>query len=164
MNQSDLTAETTNLRTYLLALAGRIAGYEQAEDVVQDGIVSAFEYFVTHPDAEIHNPKAWLASLVRNRAIDVRRHDNIKSRVHGQILAESVTDYDPRDTLNDALDAKRIVREAGLESDEIYIVEQVYLTGRTYDELADELDISVSTVKRRVKSARAKLATAKENN
>jgi len=163
MNSKDLTAETTNLRTYLLALAGRIAGYDQAEDVVQDAIVKAFEFFVGNPDADIKNTKSWLASLARNTAIDYRRRSNMANRVHSRILAEAVTEYDPRDDRIASLDAKAIVKSAGLEANEIYIIEQAFLMGRTYEEIGMELDLSQSTIKRTVKRARAKLATAKEN-
>ena len=126
-------------------------------------MVKAWEFFVLNPDASIKDSKAWLASIVRNLAINERRNTNAHRKVHNQLVAEEITEYNPSDDWNQGIDAKAVVKASGLTSEEIYIIEQAYLTGRTYREIGTELDLSTTTIKRKVAKARAKLANAKEN-
>jgi RNA polymerase sigma-70 factor (ECF subfamily) len=159
---TDLGQAYEEWRTYLLGIAGKIANYDAAPDIVQSGMVKAFEHIANNPDEPINSTKGWLASIVRNVAIDYVRRSNLHDRVVGKLNAEQITEYNPSTDLNDGIDARIIVANAGLTHEEIYIIEQVYLYGRSYQELASELDLSLTTVKRRVTSARTKLRDAKE--
>jgi RNA polymerase sigma-70 factor (ECF subfamily) len=160
MTESDLTRLITqDLRSYLLTVAGRIAGYDYAEDIVQDAWLTAHASLMSGEVVE--KPKEWLTTIVRRRAIDEKRKLIRRERHEVGEPTEDMLSFDPTDDYVSKYDAKKIVANADLTSEEIYAAEQLFLVGRSQKEVAEELSVTTRTIRRWVKTIKQKLSEAK---
>jgi RNA polymerase sigma-70 factor (ECF subfamily) len=138
-------------------LARRVTGNDAlAEDVTQE----VFVYLWAQParfDASRGSLRSWLGMLAHRRSVDAVRRESRRSH------AEARQETEPCATdIDDAADAAWIggrVREAidRLPSEQRRAVELAYFGGRTYREVATELDIPEGTAKSRLRLALGKL-------
>lgn len=149
------------------------------EDVVQDGLLNAFEHLSTHSQMLREQPplklKAWLTKIVRNRALTCLKmgdaHLVINAGLLGEELEETIeegylTHYDDPvlfiERMESIREAKLITRHAlgSLSYEQRIAIEYVYLTplnpaGKkmTYEQAAAALGKPVGTVKSQVSRA-----------
>ena len=131
---------------------------EVAHDVTQD----VFAHLWRHPDR--YDPargslRAYLITRTRSRTLDVLRSETSRSRrertegraaiVDGADIADAVADRDTAGRVRAALDV--------LREDERAAIELAYFGGRSYREVASELDIPEGTAKSRIRSGLARL-------
>ncbi len=141
------------------ALALRVVGDGgTAEDVVQDAFVTIWRRAETyHP--ERGTPRAWLLTVVRNRAIDVLRSPARAgpptTPVDSLVLAA------PDSPEEDAVRAAEggVVREAlaELPPEQRAVVDLAYFAGLTYPEVAERMGVPLGTVKSRMRLALERL-------
>lgn len=120
-----------------------------AEDVAQDTFV-AFWRQRDRIDVERGSVRALLCSIARNKAIDLVRREEVQRRAREAAEATTPTmapdafrTVDDRTTVMGALkNLTRLQREA---------VELAYFGGRTYREVAEELNIPEGTAKTRLR-------------
>jgi len=143
-----------------LAVAIRIVGGRaEAEDVVHDAFVAVWRK-IDRFDAQRGSLRAWLLTVVRNRAID---------RVRARRTAVDVDDADersllrtgPNPTWDAALDraAASDLRQAmdALPDEQRRAVELAYFEGYTYREVAEITGVPPGTANGRLRLALAKL-------
>lgn len=143
-----------------LAVALRVLGSrEEAEDVVHDAFVAVWRK-IDRFDAERGSLRAWLMTVVRNRAID---------RVRGSRPAMDIEDADERALLrsgsNPTWDATLRRTSAAavqavigqLPDDQRRAVELAYFEGCTYREVAERTGVPPGTASGRLRLALAKL-------
>ncbi len=131
---------------------------EVAHDVTQD----VFAHLWRHPDR--YDPtrgslRAYLITRARSRTLDVLRSETSRARrertegraaiVDGADIADAVADRDTADRVRAALEV--------LRDDERAAIELAYFGGRSYREVATELDIPEGTAKSRIRSGLARL-------
>jgi RNA polymerase sigma factor (sigma-70 family) len=141
------------------AVAHRVLGqHDLAEETVQQTFVRAWQA-ADRFDVD-RDPAAWLATIAKRAAIDVHRRE---ARRAATPLSEiSVDDRAlvslPPDLA--AVDAVWHVRRAieALPTDEAMVVRMQHLDGMTHNEISEQLDVSVGTVKSRSHRAHRKLA------
>lgn len=133
----------------LVSFATRYVDFEHAEEIVQDTMISLWE----HRDSLnlSMNISSFLFTVVKNRALNEIKHQTIKSKVHQEIIDKHEANFmnidfygetELRKLYNDALtklpDTYRIVFVMSREK------------GMTYEEIAQELNISPKTVGYRI--------------
>ena len=146
-----------------LAVAMRIVGGRaEAEDVVHDAFVAVWRK-IDRFDAQRGSLRAWLLTVVRNRAID---------RVRARRTAVDVDDADersllrtgPNPTWEAALDrtAATDLRRAmdALPDEQRRALELAYFEGYTYREVAEITGVPPGTANGRLRLALAKLREA----
>ena len=146
-----------------LAVAMRVVGGRaEAEDVVHDAFVAVWRK-IDRFDAQRGSLRAWLLTVVRNRAID---------RVRARRTAVDLDDADdrsllrtgPNPTWEAALDraAANDLRRAmeALPDEQRRAVELAYFEGYTYREVAEITGVPPGTANGRLRLALAKLREA----
>jgi len=145
--------------TLVHSLAMRItADHAAAEDVTQDVFVHLWQ----HPDR--YDPRrgvlrSWLCLLARSRALDSVRRRRAQDRCHAAAAAIAPMPAEVDDGVVWQAEAKA-VREAvaALPDRQREAVLLAYYGGRTYREVARDLDIPEGTAKWRLKAALSGLA------
>lgn len=128
---------------------------EEAEDIVQN----TFIYLWTHRDKIEYTGSvyAYLLRAVKNACIDYKLHEEVKSRYEREILAGGQeVDVDEGENFEELYARLQEVMNAlPAKCREIFILGCV--DGMSYKEIAEQLGISVNTVKTQMKVAYKKM-------
>jgi RNA polymerase sigma-70 factor, ECF subfamily len=146
------------------SLAYRMCGRQpMAEDVVQESFLSLWRAGARYNPSR-GTVRAWVLSVVHNRAVDAFRHDATK---HGRVvqadgLVEGVEADERTDLEVERRDDAQAVRGAlrELPPDQREVIELAYFGGFTHSEIAQMLKLPPGTVKGRMRLGLAKLGTA----
>ena len=143
-----------------LATAMRVVGgREEAEDVVHDAFVAVWRK-IDRFDAQRGSLRAWLMTVVRNRAID---------KVRARRASIDVDDADERsllrtgpnptweDALSRASAGELLAAMAELPAEQRRAVELAYFEGYTYREVAQITEVPTGTANGRLRLALARL-------
>jgi len=131
-----------------------------ADDVVQETMIRAWRWAPIEPDGEI--PRAWLSRVARNAAIGILRRR--REELYGSdAIPEKESSVTPARTVEGraALDQLRGALTALDEADRALIVLRE-IEGLTYEEIAETMELPLSTVKTRLFRARQQLKRALE--
>ena len=129
---------------------------EAAEDVLQDAFLMIWEKAPLY-DAERGKPLTWALTLTRNKAIDRLRSLQRRRRLYDEAERESLTDeqFDDRDSFMAVISAERgtQVRAALLQlsPDQRQAIEMTFFGSLTQNEVAEQLDEPLGTVKARIR-------------
>lgn len=146
----------------LLALAYRVAADQQvAEEVVQEVFLAVWRRSSTYEPAQ-GKVRPWLFTIVRHRAID---------RVRGRWQPNQRVDLDAALPDTDALEVwehvdhsirrERVRTELDLlPVDQRQVIELAYYGGRTLQQIADETQAPLGTIKSRLRLGLDKLRQA----
>lgn len=148
----------------LYGRALRLTGGDESrsEDLVQETVLKAWEAWDSYEKGT--NCKAWLMTILRNTFVnEFRRRKSRPDPVEYDEVADrpvwpELREDDPAGDFFDRIIDDRIVR-AIEELPDPYRVPLVLsdLDGLSYDEIAEELDVPVGTVKSRLHRARRQL-------
>jgi RNA polymerase sigma-70 factor, ECF subfamily len=149
-------------RLLAFSLAVRVVGDPQrAEDVVQDAFLSVWRRSQTYAAAR-GSVKTWLATIVRNRAIDLvrarRESTSIDEEILGQIrdaapsVIEQVATSIDRETVRDAI--------SELPEDQRSAIAMAYFGGLSHSEIAQRTGLPLGTVKGRIRLGMERLRAA----
>jgi RNA polymerase sigma factor (sigma-70 family) len=136
---------------------------ERAEDLVQEAYLRMQMY--CREGHEVREPEAFLARTALNLAVDARRHDHRSSRVKEARRLELPELAPPLDEIL-ALEERlsSVVRQldrVNRRTREVFVMHRVQ--GFSYQEIADRLSISVSSVEKHIASAVALLAIERKS-
>ncbi|QXC61833.1 sigma-70 family RNA polymerase sigma factor [Aquihabitans sp. G128] len=149
-------------RAVLATLTRTIGDLGRAEDAVQDALVQALDAWAR--DGVPPNPRAWLLTAARHRAIDRARREARRSDKEAE--AVGLLDRDPPDPTGSAVhdDLLRLVFTCchpTLAPDTQVALALRTLCGLGTDEVARSLLVSEATMAKRLTRARQKIAVAK---
>jgi RNA polymerase sigma-70 factor (ECF subfamily) len=134
----------------LFGVIGRILPRtELAEDALQETFVRIWQRAKTY-DETIASPMAWMATIARNQAIDLRRRSAEKLSAAAAELDETLADTspDPEALAEQAGDLRQLKDCMGRLPDERQqMVLLAYRQGFTREELAERFKRPVTTVK-----------------
>jgi RNA polymerase sigma-70 factor (ECF subfamily) len=124
----------------------------RAEDVVQDAFLSIWRKAASYAEGR-GSVKTWLASIVRNRAIDLVR---ARRESDGDDEAVLLALRDPGPGVLDAVTAsldRTTVRDAvvKLPIEQRQAIAMAYFEGRSHSEIADVTGLPLGTVKSRIR-------------
>ncbi len=134
----------------------------EAEDVLQDVFIQIWDKAKLY-NAERGKPLTWAMTLTRNKAIDRLRSAQRRYRLQDQVEKETKVSNQSvlRDTPDevDALEKSRIIRSAVLQlsNEQREAIELAFFSGLTQNEIAQELNQPLGTVKARIRRGMLKL-------
>jgi RNA polymerase sigma-70 factor (ECF subfamily) len=134
----------------------------EAEDVLQDVFVQIWDKAKLYKPSR-GKPLTWAMTLTRNKAIDRLRSFQRRFRLQDQVERESKAISPPvsRDSVDevDALEKSRIIRSAVLKlsNEQRQAIELAFFSGLTQNEIAEELNQPLGTVKARIRRGMLKL-------
>lgn len=155
----------TDVRTEIVALLPRLRRYafaqtrsvQDADDLVQSACVRALAHLDQfQPGTSLDS---WMLKIVRTTWIDHVRYRARRPEVGGTEFAESLP-FDDR--ISERTEARSDLERLGhammnLPDDQRDVLSLVVIDGRTYQEVADILDVPIGTVMSRLSRARTKL-------
>lgn len=125
---------------------------EGSKDVVSGAFVELLDKHILARDIN-----TYLISMVRNRALDVLRHRQVKDDVWANILQE-YEQWTTSDTLyEEQINEIRFFIEKELTPQTRRILQRCYDDKKSYKEVASELGISVQAVNKHISQALRKL-------
>ena len=158
-----------NYSRYIKKAYGYLKSKSEAEDAVQDGVLSAYKKLDTVRDVEALN--SWIRRIIVNKALDILRKNKRMPEFYRNV--DDVVTYSSAGLLNQPLwseiltPEQDIMKKENLQQlrDAIECLEDIYripLLLRAYEqfsikEIAELLEISESNVKVRIHRARTKL-------
>ena len=117
---------------------------EQAEDVLQEAFISLWEN-----RSRISNEaslKSFLYTGVRNRCLNILRHEETRRKYAGRAIPGEEADFTADVVETELYDmVRRVFEELPPASRQVY---RMSLEGKKYTEIAEELGISINTVKK----------------
>lgn len=134
----------------LFGVIGRVLPRaELAEDALQETFVRIWQRAKSY-DPAIASPMAWMATIARNQAIDLRRRSAERLSASSSELDETLADEspDPESQAEQAGELRRLSDcMEGLPSERQQMVLLAYRQGFTREELAERFKRPVTTVK-----------------
>jgi RNA polymerase sigma-70 factor (ECF subfamily) len=122
-------------------------------EVCRDIVGDAFEHaWKRYDKIEVSNWKTYLYSYIRNRCVDYIRHQAVEKKYAEfflHIYSEKDEDYTDRDE-QIAIMRKMLSK---LPPRTLFVLQECYLHNKKYREVANELNISVSAVKKHIVKA-----------
>src|SRR4051794_762439 len=143
-------------RVVLERYATRLVGPSRGEDAVQQAFVNAHSYLISHPDKAIEL-KPWLYRIVHNAALNTLRASRDEQPLDELSDRAPIGDdiIERRERLREALDA--VAALPATQRDAILLRE---LEGRSHEEIALALGVSVGAARQQIFRARAALRAA----
>ena len=130
-----------------------------SEEVTQEVFVELWTSAARFDDTKA-SVSTWAITIARRRAIDrVRREQSQRNRV--QHLGRRRQDEEPLtdDTVVSSIEAERVSRALDeLPSDQRQIIELAFIQGLSHSAIADQLGLSLGTVKGRVRGGLRRLS------
>lgn len=133
-----------------------------AEDVVQEAFLAVWRRGATYQAAR-GSLRAWLCTIVRNRAIDRLRGERGRPHVEAPTVIQEreVSPSDPWAAVEAELTGHEVRRAlAGLPVEQRQTIELAYFGGYSQSEIAATMEVPLGTVKGRVRMAMEKLRVA----
>jgi len=123
-----------------------------AEDIVQDVFVKVWKSIASYSSKK-GTIFTWILNIARNASIDYLRKNKKMTPVENQILSSNV-DMSPASATEQRIDhigLRQFVEKLDPEYREV--IEYLYFQGYTQQEMSDELDMALGTVKTRSRKA-----------
>jgi RNA polymerase sigma-70 factor, ECF subfamily len=133
----------------------------EAEDVLQETCVQLWEKAGNY-DPKLGKASSWVATMIRNKAIDRIRAAQRRSRLNDAAGAELAIVREADGTVNEAVhgfDKAKIIQSAIVElpAEQRRAIELAFFFGLTQDEIAKKLSEPLGTVKARIRRGLLKL-------
>jgi RNA polymerase sigma-70 factor, ECF subfamily len=161
-----LRRDETALREVIARYGGVVFGMARrvvadpnlAEEVAQDTFVALWRRPGAF-DSERGSLQAFLLGVARNKAVDLVRREESLRRRRESLIAEAASNIEATDEQMAGVDDRAEVRRAlgGLSEVQREAVVLAYFGGRTYREVAVELEIPEGTAKTRLRDGLIKL-------
>lgn len=140
---------------------------QEAEDVLQETCLQLWAK-AGNFDPQLGKASSWVATMVRNKAIDRLRAARRRHQLAEQAGSEQAIASEVRDTANEAIlghDKAKLIQSAigKLSADQRRAIELAYFSGLTQDEIAQKLSTPLGTVKARIRRGLLKLRDRLEN-
>lgn len=157
---TQLVNEKQSLKNFALSLTHNT---DDALDLLQDTYVKAISYRTKFEDST--NLKAWLFTIMKNTFINSYRRA-VKTRqiiqTNADVAMARAWKNNYQDITESRIDSKDIIKKIEKLDDQYKIPFTRYYNGYKYEEIADEMQLPLGTVKSRIFLARKQLMTAIE--
>ena len=125
-----------------------------AQDVLQDTFIKVWKNIQMYDDSK-GSFFTWMLNIARNTSIDALRKTKKESKSEIQILETTVSSSTTVQQNVGTIGLKQLVEQ--LPAEQQTMIEYLYFKGYTQQEVADELDIPLGTVKTRSRLAMTEL-------
>lgn len=159
MTAIEFNSEFQRWNTVLLAFANRLTqNAEDARDLLQE---TAYRAFRNRDKFELGtNFRAWAITIMRNTFINQYRRKKSKKAINTEPIDDMLYTLENRCVGNSGEENITVAELNGLIADLGTTLSRPFMmhhTGYRYEEIAEELDIPIGTVKSRIFFARKKL-------
>ena len=127
-----------------------------AEDILQEAFVKIWKNVQTY-EASKGRLFTWMLNIARNASIDEVRSKSYKDSKKNQSLPENVDIGVPVNIVTDEIGLRKLLTK--LKDEWRILVDLSYFQGFTHEEISKALDISLGTVKTRIRAALFQLRT-----
>lgn len=157
-NQQAFSYLYDNYADSLFGVVSRIVtSADHAEEVIQDVFVKIWKH-VDLFDADKGRLYTWMINIARNTALDYRKSKMVQNEMKNQPLSNIVDreeeqdrSQNERNAHTDFIGFKNILDK--LKPECRVLIEMAYYEGYTQQEIAQQLDIPLGTIKTRTKTA-----------
>lgn len=144
------------LRAFAIRLTGSPA---DADDCVQEALITAWEKLPELKDPD--RVRAWMTTIVSRKATDRLRTRRPSEQIDEIEIAAPDASPETSAIASSQRDAlKRALEEIPADQRSVWLLKEV--GGHSYDEIAEQLDVSVGTVRGRLARARAAVLKSME--
>lgn len=148
-DETGLSLLYDNYSESLYGIALRVLRNEAfAEDSIQKSFLKIWNN-IDQYDESRSTFFTWMAQIVKNTAIDIRRLKSFQKEEKSESFDIAVHKTENTTIETDAMDVAKMVE--GLDEKYAFVLEYLYLRGYSQRELADEFDMPIGTIKTRVK-------------
>jgi len=159
--------DTAAFRKVYAHFAPRIKAYainqgmhQQAEELVQEVMTSVWRNADKYRDS-LASASTWIFTITRNQRIDLLRKKG-RSKAEMTIDTEELWQIPTEDTTIRSIQAgstEKVMRESikELPEEQMIAVRKVYYEGKTHQEVAEELNVPLGTLKGRLRLSMKKL-------
>ena len=125
---------------------------DDSQDVLQDAFIKIWKNILKY-DSNKGTLFTWMLNIARNTAIDKHRKLKKDGKVNIQIVTSSVSSSVAHKTeqSTDKIGLKEEVKK--LSAEHQLMIDYIYFQGYTQQEVADELEMPLGTVKTRIRNA-----------
>lgn len=159
MSQLEFTQQYTSLQGMLMSFALQLTKNEEdARDLVQETAFKAFKYRRMYEKGT--NMGAWLMTIMRNTFINHYRKQKRRQILNDKTPTNFLLNSGDRSVFNNGennLTLKEVLNVLGDVEEWARTPLMLHVQGYKYDEIAEELDIPLGTVKSRIYFARKQL-------
>ena len=156
MSDIGLTYQICSLRPALLSFARRFTfNRDESLDLVQDTILRALTY--KHKFRDDTNLKGWLFTIMRNTFINNYRKNRLARTSNDSTKDLHFLNVEDTHTFNGPatrFEYNDILCQVNSLRDDLLIPFQMYTSGYKYQEIAEQQNIPIGTVKNRIFNAR----------
>ncbi|MEN9948276.1 MAG: hypothetical protein RL106_1099 [Bacteroidota bacterium] len=133
--------------------------WDDAEDLIQDTLLKALRYKDHFEEGT--NFKGWIFTIMRNIFINGYKRKKLQMSLLENVKSESamIAGRVSENTIATEINTKEIMKAINQLSPEYKKPFQMILDGYHYEEIAQEMNIPIGTVKSRIFHARQKLST-----
>jgi RNA polymerase sigma-70 factor (ECF subfamily) len=132
---------------------------EDAADLLQDTIVKAIQYRSNFVRST--NFKAWMLTIMKNTFINNYRRSKLKATAYKEIVYTSTNKHNSTETL---INTKELQNNIDALSDDYKLPLERFISGYKYQEIAEEMNLPIGTVKSRIFFARNKVIKSYTNS
>lgn len=148
-DETGLSLLYDNYSESLYGIALRVVRNEAfAEDSIQKSFLKIWNN-IDQYDESRSTFFTWMAQIVKNTAIDIRRLKSFQKEEKSESFDVAVHKTESTSIDTDAMDVAKMIE--GLDEKYAFVLEYLYLRGYSQRELADEFDMPIGTIKTRVK-------------
>ena len=131
-----------------------------AEDCLQQSFLKIWNSIDQYDESK-STLYTWMANIVRNNAIDIRRLKSFQKEEKTETIDPLVHIHNTSNQNSDILDAELLLK--GMDDKYKEVLHYLYLEGYSQRDLSKKLDIPLGTIKSRVKKAIELLRTKLES-
>lgn len=158
MTQSEFQGKFNKLENLLFAFAMRLTrNREDAKDLIQETVCKAYKNRERFRVGT--NFKAWMTTIMHNTFINFYRKRKTRNRVEAPIedFAYALESRAMNEGADSKVRAKELFQMLSYLSETYRVPFILHYKGYQYDEIAEQLNIPIGTVKSRIHSARRNL-------
>jgi len=128
-----------------------VGDYEETEDLIQNAFIKIWDSFENY-DSSKGRLNTWMINIARNVAIDFKKSKRSKNQ--NQNVSNNVYEVNnmfTEDFSSDTIGLKVVVEK--LKNEDIQLIDLAYYKGFTQQEISEELNIPLGTVKTKMRKA-----------
>ncbi|MFY8021365.1 MAG: RNA polymerase sigma factor [Bacteroidia bacterium] len=143
-----------NYNRALYGVIFRIIGNEElANDALQESFVKIWKNIEQYQESK-SSIYTWMLNICRNTAIDEMRSKGFRKSLQNENIEDVVEQADEVNHLSlktDQIGLKELVSK--LKAEHQLLIDKIYFEGYTHEEVSNELQIPLGTVKTRIRAA-----------
>jgi RNA polymerase sigma factor (sigma-70 family) len=149
---------TPLIRAFLLKSMGAGADRSEAEEITQEVLIKVWNKAASFNPAKA-SVNTWIFTIARNTRIDfIRRNERNDRKIDIEDIWHEPESPEPLVDLQQRR-AEQVIRQAmtSLPDEQLQVLYKAFMEGKSHNEVAEEMDLPLGTVKSRIRLALSKL-------